>query len=385
MYFCIKKNKEAIMEYIVKRIEHKKDMDDFFAIPSFVYCNFKHYIPESRNTIESLLDTNKNPYFMKAEQALFVCYKSGSPVARCFVSINNNVDDFGGVKTAYFGFFECINDFKAAECLFLEAEKYCRNKKALKIEGPFSPNHYTIYGLQLDNFNTPYKFTDPFNPKYYEEFLIKLGFSIQKRGFIWKNDNLQKTITEKFGGMSFPQQLRAYSIRKANIRTLRSDMEKITEFFEDTFSQNWHSTAINQHEYAYLVRFFSYCLQSKLICFIEKDGETVGTLICMNDINPYLRTFKYKWLVALLIKAGIIKPKNLIVYAIGITSSHRNSYAVYLLLSAFCFIGKHYQSAESSWISEGNIASERIAQKLEMLPYKTYAVYEKYLSPLPPL
>jgi hypothetical protein len=153
-------------------------MRDFLDLPDRIYLGDANYVPPLKSEVRRTLDGRKNPYFKGAALQLFVCYADGIPAARIAITINPRHAQKFGERTAFFGFFESTDNPGAVRALFSEATRFCRERRATSLEGPFNPNHYSELGLLLDHFDRPPVFFQTYNPPYYLPLLKGVGFHL---------------------------------------------------------------------------------------------------------------------------------------------------------------------------------------------------------------
>jgi hypothetical protein len=67
------------------------------------------------------------------------------------------------------------------------------------------------------------------------------------------------------------------------------------------------------------------------------------------------------------------------VFAIAILPEHRGSRVALLLQHALAEMARNFDTAESTWITAGNTASEFMAERFGMTPHKEFAVFGKNL------
>ena len=168
-------------KYIVKQGLEQSILSDFLRLPHSIYANDPLWVQPITSEVRRTLDVRKNPYFSFAKQERFVCYKDGVPVARTIVILDPKQREEAGQKTAFFGYFDSINDDKAVQQLFRAAERFARSCGATRLEGPFNPNFYSELGIKLDKFDCAPRFFETYNPAYYASLLGAVNFHISKQ------------------------------------------------------------------------------------------------------------------------------------------------------------------------------------------------------------
>ena len=111
------------------------DFKDFYQVPWIVYQNDENWVAPFWIKIKNFFKT-KNPFWKHADCCLFIAYKDGKPVGRIAAIIDYIFIKKEEKKIGYFGFFECIKDFKIASELFMAAEGWLVSKKMSSMRGP---------------------------------------------------------------------------------------------------------------------------------------------------------------------------------------------------------------------------------------------------------
>jgi hypothetical protein len=371
------------MSYTVSAVCGSRPLRDFLGLPRAVYGEDPHWVPPVISTVRRTLDVNKNPYFRKASLKLFLCRKDKTPVARLAVVINRLEEKIFGLRSALFGYFEAMNDAEAVLHLFEEAERYCRLQGAQVLEGPFSPNHYSELGLQLDSFGAPPSFFQPYNPAYYPSLLEKAGYRLSRRFQTMKNDHIREYIRARYGLPPEPAGRHGYSVRSLSLKDLGEELERIREVNNDAFASNWHFLPLSREEYTFSSKYLSLVTRPDLIKIVEHRGRPVAVLHCVFDINPLLKKLKgrvgpVKYLKFLRARRKI---KKLILFTVSIKKAYQHTQVYHLLLAAFCRMIPEFETLETTWLSPENIPALRAAESLGMKPDKHFAIYEKRIVP----
>lgn len=371
------------MRYLTVRVCTRRVMADFLNLPDLIYRNDPAWIPPLSSEVRRTLDPRRNPYFDGVSLEMFVCYGDGKPAARVAVVINPNHQKKFRTRSAFFGFFESINDERAAHSLFREAGVHCRNRGVEVLEGPFNPNHYSELGLQLDQFGKPPTFFQTHNPPYYAALLSAVGFRQSKLIFTAKNAHVSEYIRQTYGLIEPAPQEGEYTLRHVRSDTLSDDLESIRSVFNDAFSDNWHFLPATREEYRFSTKFLRYVTEPKLIALVEHRGQPAGVLMCVLDVNPLLRANRGRMTPFgyLRFMRGRKRIRRLVVFAVGIRRAYQRTRVYKLLLDEMCRMAAGYDALETTWISGDNTLAVRAASRMGMSPDKHFAIYEKSVRP----
>lgn len=367
------------MDYTVKNISDQGVTKDFLSIPYNVYRDDKEWIAPLNSEVSRILNPNANPYYRNATLELFVCYKSGEPVARSAVVINYAHWEKFGKKSAFFGFFESRNDLNAANILFESIEKYCKAKGAECIEGPFNPNHYSEIGMQTSSFDTPPLFFETYNPMYYNNLVENCGFHVYARLHTRINTQAKDYLIRQYGHVSFPDGYDRYKVRCFSLLQFKSDLEKIREINNDAFSGNWYFLPLSKEEYLFAAKYLFFATSPAMIVFVEHKDEPVGIVQMIPNINRILHGMKGKGnplnFARLLLRRSSIP--ELIIYTVGIKKTYQHTRVASLLFQILCSICQRYPVVSTTWMYDDNVNALSAVERLGLEPYKWFAIYEK--------
>jgi hypothetical protein len=371
------------MSYSAAPVSDKKGLDEFLRLPFAIYRGDPLWVPPVIGEVRRTLDPERNPYFTNATLRLFVGSRSGRPVARIAVIINSAHQTAFGVRSAFFGFFESVNDEDAVRCLFRAAETYCRSRRIEVLEGPFNPHHYSELGIQLDGFGTAPSFFQPHNPAYYGELLEKAGFRILARFQTMTNDDIGTYLFHRFGAPPAATCRRGYVVRPFSLKNRARDLEYMREVNNDAFAANWHFLPLSPGEYAFSARHMGLVTRPDLIKFVEHQGRPVGVLHCVLDVNPLLRTWNGVAGPVKLLRflRGRRAVKTIILFTVAIKEEYRRSCVSHLLLAEFRRMARAFERAETTWMSPDNRPALKAADHLGMRPDKHFGIFAKELGP----
>jgi hypothetical protein len=370
------------MSYTVTEVSNSRQLKDFLRLPFLIYRHDPNWVAPITSEVRRTLDAKLNPYFANASLKLFVCYKAKTAFSRLAIIINRLHQEKFGVRRAFFGFFESMNDFEAAKFLFDEAERYCRRQGVKVLEGPFNPSHYSELGLQLDQFEAPPTFFQTYNPPYYNILLERVGFQISVRFQTMKNENLRDYILQRYGIQQGPLNRNGYIVRSFSMGDFKRELERIREVNNDAFSSNWHFLPLSKEEYLFSAKYLNLVTRPELIKIVEHEGQPVGVLHCVLDINPLLKRLEgrvgpIRYLRFLWARRKI---RKLIIYTVAIKKAYQHTRVYELLLRAFCQMALKFETSETTWLSAESAPAVKAAESIGMKPDKQFAIYEKYLS-----
>ena len=157
------------MMQLIQFNEEKKYINDFVSLPKRMYTA-KDNMEDPKTITQFLTSCHAlSKYFTLYK---FLIYDEKKAVGRFAVTEYPNDD------TAYFGFYECVDDDSAAAFLFEQAAKFCKNKGFKRMIGPVDASFWQKYRLKINLFDRAPYTGEPYNkPYYYKQFLAG-GFDV---------------------------------------------------------------------------------------------------------------------------------------------------------------------------------------------------------------
>ncbi len=368
------------MDYRVRIVSDNKEMKDFLELPLEIYKDDPVWVSPLISETSRVLDTVANPYFRNVNLQKFICYKGDEPVARTIIVINREHWNKFGKKSAFFGYFESVNDQEAVGQLFEVAAKYCQLKGAEYLEGPFNPNHYSELGLLVSNFDSPQIFFETYNPEYYMKLLESTGFNVACRLHTRINRDTANYLRRNHP-VSSNRNNGDFRVRHFSLFNMKAELERIREINNDAFSYNWHFLPLSQEEYLFSAKFMFLVTYPKLIIIVEHGKEPVGVLQCVLNINNILRPMRGKVRLPdyLRFLNGRRSVSDIVIYAIGIKKAYQKTRVFKLMFDGAYKIFQRYPVVSTTWMTENNVAATRASELLGLKPYKWFAIYEKFL------
>ena len=149
--------------------------DAFVELPRIVYADDPMWIPEEEPPLRRAFSC-ANPWFASGS-AVTLCIPGYARLA-VFRQQGLTID---GEAAAWFGFFESIDDARAATLLLAEAATWARGQGADVLYGPIDFNTFGRYRVRVSAEPDAVPFPgEPYNPAYYAPLLERAGFHVAR-------------------------------------------------------------------------------------------------------------------------------------------------------------------------------------------------------------
>src|SRR5690606_4128573 len=149
-----------------------------------LYAKDQHYIRPLDTDINMVFDRDKNQNFQKGDAIRFLLQDDeGKDIGRIAAFYSLKTMDQYDQQAGGCGFFECIEDQKAAFLLFDSAKAWLQMKGMEAMDGPINfGDRDKWWGLLVDGFYAPC-YQCNYNPPYYQAFFEDYGFQVYFKQF----------------------------------------------------------------------------------------------------------------------------------------------------------------------------------------------------------
>jgi GNAT superfamily N-acetyltransferase len=375
----------------IKPVETKADYKAFVALPWRLYAKDPHWVPPLKSEVHGLIGGLKtNPWFEHAEAAFWLAWQGDKVVGRISAQVDQLVLKHMGAGTGHWGMFECIDDQAVADALIETAEAWLRARGMTRAQGPFSLSIWDEPGLMVQGFEAPPTVMMGHHLPYYERLITAHGYAGVKDLHCWSLPIKQ----------SFPeivQRIVAASERNAKLVTrpvdkTRFDAEAalILDILNDAWADNWGYVPLTPLEIAYVGKKLKPIIFNDLVRIAEYEGEPVGFMITLPDVNELTRDlngelFPFGW-AKLLWRLRKPQVKRMRVPLMGIRKSLQGQRVASLM--AFQMIEYIRRSSiadfgasegELGWVLDDNGPMRSIADVIDSHVTRTYRVFERPL------
>ncbi|MCK5103453.1 MAG: hypothetical protein KAR17_11590 [Cyclobacteriaceae bacterium] len=274
-------------------VKDKQSEKDFLMFPVQLYKNEKHWIRPLDKDINNVFDKDKNKYYRKGELIRWILKDdSGKIIGRVAAFINKKtVNKDNDQPTGGMGFFECINDKKAAFILFDACRDWLKDNGTEAMDGPINFGDrdkwwgLLVKGFEIDpNYNCNYQF--PYYRALFEEYGFKTYF--EQITFARKimdpiNPRLQEKAERIF-------QNPKYSFRHMKLK----EIDAYTVFFMDIYNAAWAShkgvPQLSLQMAKHLMKQMKPIIDEKIMWFGFYEEKPIAFYIMLPEVN---QIFKY--------------------------------------------------------------------------------------------
>jgi hypothetical protein len=364
---------------------HEKE---FIEMAVRLYQDEENWIRPLDKDIEGIFHPETNKLFRqggKAKRWLLINDK-GETIGRVAAFLNPKWKE--KQPTGGMGFFECIQDQKAAFLLFDTAKNWLQEQGMEAMDGPVNfGERDKWWGLLVEGFSPP-NYNMPWNFSYYKDFFEAYGFEIYFKQF---------TYMRPVKGVGFDEKMieRAKNILSNADYTFRhikgKELEtKAPQYFMDGYNKAWArhmGKSLTLKETNLIFKQMKPIMDPRLIYFGFNNGEPISFFINIPEINQIFKYVngKLDWMgkVKFLWHRFFNPPNKMLGLVFGVIPEFQGKGVESAMIMAYNeqFASRDsfpYKTIEMNWIGDFNPKMMRVCEQLNAEIYKTHHTY-RYL------
>jgi GNAT superfamily N-acetyltransferase len=279
----------------IRRIDFTSahDTKRFFDFPFQLYRNTPQWVPPMPSERKSLF--GGHPFFKHSVAEYFVVEEKGEILGRIGVMHNRNHNAYRNSKTAFFGFFECVEELKVSRKLFAAACGWARARGLEEIIGPRGLMGSDGGGILVAGFEHRAALNENYSMPFYDRFITDSGF-VKDRDHLSGYLPGDYVLPERF--YSIAERVRkkggftVQSFRSAE--EVRAWVPQVIAVHAKAFTGNHEYFPPSAAEVKSLVDSLLMVADPRLLKLVLREGEVVGFIISYHDIAPALQRSKGK-------------------------------------------------------------------------------------------
>lgn len=235
--------------------------------------------------------TPEHPYHRTADATHYLALRGDDIVGRVSVVVNHRFNDYYGTNLAFFGFFECIEEYAVAEALLGAARDWAKAHGASALRGPgeYSNATHERQACLIDGFDQDVYVEHTYNPPYYKEFIERFGFEKAMDYHAYLID-LGRPLGEHLSKISARVRDRRHiETRALDMSRFDDELRMVIDIYNQAWAQNWGFLPVEEWEVDALVEALKPIIDPGLVRFAFYEGKPIAVLGAFPDPNYFLR------------------------------------------------------------------------------------------------
>ena len=367
-------------------VNYKKDRDAFIKFPFSLYKDCPQWVPPFISDMHLVMNKEKHPFYEHSDAAFFIAERGKEVLGRIAVLYNRNYNKYHNIKTAFFYYFDTIDDLQVAEGLFEHAIEWAREQGLDLIYGPRGFIRSNCVGMLVRGFDFMPSVNMNYNYPYYQTLMEKMGFTKETdylSGFATRENY---KIPDKVIEMAE----KIKSKGKFWVKTFKSKQEmlelipQVDVLHEEAFKNNPAFYPSTKPEFDMLARGLIQIANPEMIKVIMHEDEIAGFLLAFPNINKAIkrcngRIFPFGWIDLLLEKH---RTDTIDLNGVGLMPKFQGMGANILLYSELAktlMENKNLKQAEFVQADERNFRSKSDSENMGVSWHKCHRTYEKHI------
>ncbi|MEH3041562.1 MAG: GNAT family protein [Sphingomonas paucimobilis] len=357
------------------------DVEAFFAAPFNAYPPDVGYVSPMKRDLKRMLDARANPLWRAGNPyAFWTAHRDGRPVGRIVAHVHRQSNAAHGTSCAQFGFFDSADDAEAAAALLGAAEGFARGQGMGELVGNFNLTAMQQCGVMTGGFGVQ-AYTDmvvgaPHVPRLlaangYAPFFPMRTFELDLDGARIKG----------LRALEAEEGFRFAPIEKASFA---ERMEEARIVLNDGFADNPMFVPLTPDEFRFQAGEMMSILDPRLSSVLLKDGQPVGTVVCIPDLNGLLAATgsRIGWTTPFHYLRYRLRRRRAVIifYSVAQAMHGQGVMGGMLARTVTALRTAGYRQLGITWIAEGNIASLRQMEKLGARPLHHLHLFRKTLA-----
>ena len=376
---------------LIREVVSASDSKEFIKFAKKLYSEDPFWVCPLDSEVEACFNPATNHTFAHGEAIRWVLYDdNGEAVGRVAAFIDKIRSAANRQPTGGLGYFEVINDKKAAFLLFDTAKAWLRSKGMEAMDGPinFGEND-TNWGLLVEGFIQP-GFGMPYHLKYYKSFFEDYGFKNYFEQYSYHKDVAAVEIfPERF--MKIADRISkkpGYDFRHFEFKKKEICIKDLAEVYNTTWAA--FKEDFTPLEPAFLMESFNKAkafIDEELIWFAYHNNKPIAFFILYPDLNQIIKDFK-----------GTLNLRNMLRFAYskfthkmtrmravvaGVNPAYQNmgiESAIFLQLYNVFRKKTYYKELELSWVGDFNPKMMAIYEAIGAQKAKTHITFRYYIN-----
>jgi ribosomal protein S18 acetylase RimI-like enzyme len=364
----------------IRSVSTPEELQRYVDFGHEVYRHNSHWIPPDSHHLTQLLG-GQGGFGPELQVQPFWAEEGNNLVATVAAVRSDVYDRHWRERMGHLLFFEALpNQDVAVEALMRLACDWLRTRGCQAARLSMLP------GMQLpitiDAYDAVPTIFHTYNPPYYHSYIKNGGF-VTEKGVVQYQVQFTPELAQRYRAMVDYATNSGISLRSCDFDRLEQENETFTNIFNETFSAHWGFMPIPAAVMRGLTVELKDFLVADFTLFAEADGQTVGAVYSLPDLNQVFHKMRGKSLEEHLpeFQRRLQDVDHGVLLVIGVKKEYRGR-GINLALAAksyLAMIERGYKTGSYTVVLDDNWPSRRTAEKLGARVTRNFDVYRKEL------
>ena len=365
----------------------ERSVKDWMQLPWSIYAKDPNWIPHLKQDVVKVFDPATNKLLKEGQIVRYVLYDDkGKAIGRVAAFVNPKTAHTEEQPTGGMGFFECINDQKAANILLDASRDWLKSRGMEAMDGPINLGDRNMFwGLLIKNFVDPPIYGTNYNPSYYKELLENYGFQVWFDQLFFKRSALEKVqpiFHRKFKQLADDARIRMHDSVGRSVEQIAQDFCTV---YNDAWVDHENHKAMELATALKIVKSMKPVMDPRLLIFIRYDDRPIAMFISLPELNEIFRYVNgdLNWIGKLKFlwhkKRGTVQSMTGIVFGVAKAWQGKGIEGALIVFGEKNIVDKKlYKDTVLTWVGDFNPRMVKVCENLGATNYRTLATY-RYL------
>lgn len=276
----------------VKKVETKREMNDFVRLPRELYEGCPYYVPDLEMDIRETFDPRKNAGLEFSDIQPFIAYDAdGKAVGRIAGIINHRANEKWKTKNVRFGLIEFIDDPDVSAALLHAVEAWGKERGMKHIQGPMGIFDFDKEGMLVEDFDQLGSMITIYNPPYYPKHLEALGYE-KEVDWVQIRIDVPEDVPAKYARVAkLSKEMFGLHVRKLTQKDIAQGYaRKVFELLNQAYAPLFGYTELSDRQIDDYAKRYIPLMDLELVPIIENEaGELIGVAITMTSLSHALQ------------------------------------------------------------------------------------------------
>lgn len=283
---------------LVKEVKTKKEMSDFVSLSRTLYKDNKQYVPDLDVDVRDFFNPKKNNDLAYADVQPFIAIKDGKVAGRVVGIVSYKSNATWKKKIVRFTYLEFIDDIEVSKALLDTVASWGKERGMNEVQGPMGITDFDKEGMLVEDFDLQGCFMEFWNPPYYKEHMVALGFD---KATDWLQIRFQvpEEVPARFQRVAdyAKQEFGIHMVHKSKKEIYDSYGNKVFSLLNQAFAPLYGFAPFSEKQVYDILHKFLPLVDTKMIALAEDNkGELAGVAITCRDFSDGIQKTKGKLL-----------------------------------------------------------------------------------------
>ncbi len=283
---------------LVKEVKTKKEMSDFVSLSRTLYKDNKQYVPDLDVDVRDFFNPKKNNDLAYADVQPFIAIKDGKVAGRVVGIVSYKSNATWKKKIVRFTYLEFIDDIEVSKALLDTVASWGKERGMNEVQGPMGITDFDKEGMLVEDFDLQGCFMEFWNPPYYKEHMVALGFD---KATDWLQIRFQvpEEVPARFQRVAdyAKQEFGIHMVHKSKKEIYDSYGNKVFSLLNQAFAPLYGFAPFSEKQVYDILHKFLPLIDTKMIALAEDNkGELAGVAITCRDFSDGIQKTKGKLL-----------------------------------------------------------------------------------------